>query len=115
MMPTTSPRLHLEIDVLERPELLDTVARHDGAASHHVGERTTEACRSLHDGIAQRAAAAVARMADEVFLAEAFGADHDIGRHQIKSAKVFSVRRKYPIPSQSKAATTATLSERPGQ
>ena len=94
--------LDLEADVLERPELLFGIARHDGAAAQQIRRRAREPPGPAGHHVAQRhIALALGGVADHVFLAKAFGADDDIAIHertethrQMTSAKVFSVRRK---------------------
>ena len=106
--------LDLEVDILERPELLDLVAHDELAAAHHVAGRAHEVPRPARDHVAQRdVALALALVADQVALAETIGADDDIG-HQIRSANVFSVLRKWRMPSHSITATTARLARNPG-
>ena len=81
MMPTTSPRLHLEGDVLERPELLRLVAGYEQASAQHVGDGAQEPVCTARDDVPQRGVAlALGLVVDQILLAEALGADDDVGR-----------------------------------
>ena len=87
--------LDLEAHVLERPEFLDLVARDDGAAARHVRRLAPSIPRAARDHVAQRdIALALGLVADQIFLAQPLDADDDVVGHQIKSAKLRSVRRK---------------------
>ena len=97
MMPTTSPRLTSKETSFSAQNSSTVVARDERAAAQHVAGGAREAARAAGDDVAQRGVAlALGLVADQVFLAEALGADDDVahGHRQIRSAKVRSVRRK---------------------
>src|SRR5690606_788138 len=99
----------LEIHVLECPELLDLIAVHELATTHHIAGRAGEVPRGARDHIAQRDVALALRLvADQIALPQTLGANDDI-RHQIRSANVFSVLRKWRMPIHSITATTQKL------
>ena len=89
--------LDLEIDVAQRPELLDDVALDHGAAAQHVGalaQRIAKAARHA----STNTGADLGAMADDEFLAELLGADDDVGHVRSMSAKARSLRRKECAP-----------------
>ena len=76
--------LDLEADVLERPEILLGMARHDGAAAQqiHRARRANPRAAAGHHVAQRHIALALRGVADHVFLAKAFGADDDIAAHE---------------------------------
>ena len=72
MMPRTSPCLHLEADILERPEFLDRVALHDLPAAHDIDRLARDIAHLAADDVAQCRVAVVAAplvaVADQVAL-----------------------------------------------
>jgi hypothetical protein len=71
--------LDLEGDVLQCPELLNLGAGDQRTPTQDVGGRAGEAARAAGDDVAQRGVALpVGLVADQVFLAQALGADDDI-------------------------------------
>ena len=97
MMPSTSPRLTSKLTSFSAQNSSVAVAAHDGAAAQPCRPSVATHCApSARQHVAQgRIALALGLVADDVFLAEPLGADDDIGLgHQIRSAKLRSVRRK---------------------
>src|SRR5262249_60944270 len=98
------------------PDSLGRVARHHRAPARGFLQRPREALAYADNGVAQGAVArALALMPDEVFLAEPLDPDDGVIAHQMRSAKVFSVRRNMRTPSPMKTATTTRLSAKPGR
>ena len=114
MMLTSSPRLDLEIDVAQRPEFLELVARGQRPSTQQVGALAEHGARAGRQGLAQQAIA-FDLVTDDELLAEILGADHRVGHAQIRSAKPRSMRRKVAMPIHRKAAVTTRLSTKPGK
>jgi hypothetical protein len=70
--------LDLEVDVAQRPELLDDVALDHGAAAQHVGALAQRIAKAARYHVDEHRAV-LGAMADDEFLAELLGADGDVG------------------------------------
>src|SRR5262249_4557840 len=87
--------LNLEAHVLQRPEFLGRLAAYNGTAARRTDRPFPHIARCPRGNVTQgRIALALDLVANDVFLAESFGADHDITGHQTRSANARSVRRK---------------------
>src|SRR5262249_40336068 len=108
--------LNFKANVLQRPEFLGRLAAYNGAAARRTDRPFPHIARHPRSNVTQGCIAlALDLVTDDVFLAEPFGADDDIAGHQIKSAKVRSVRRKWAMPIHRNSTTTPRLKRKPGR
>ena len=73
--------LHLEADILERPELLDLVSLHDLTAAQHVARLAREIVNAMCDDITQRQMALMSLgepVPDEIALREVLDPDDGV-------------------------------------
>ena len=71
----------VEIDVLERPELLGAVAGDHGAAAQHVARCAHKVARGPANHVAQGGSLTLTLVADNVFLTEPLRANNDLSGH----------------------------------
>ena len=128
MMPSTSPRLTSKLTSLSAQNSSTSSPVHDLAAAQDVGGLAGKGAGVAGDHVAQRgiAAALASLVPDQIALGQVLGLDHDVGHAipvmpaaglsrarppvlQMRSAKLFSMRRNVERPSQRNNAVTATL------
>src|SRR5712691_2060846 len=107
--------LDLEAHAPQRPEFLYLVALDNLPSAHEIGHFSREVASLARDDIAQRRVtlALTGPVTDQVSLGKVL--DTDGGRHQITSAKLFSMRRNWRRPNHRNKTVTPRPSRRPGR
>ena len=103
MMPRTSPCLHLEVDILERPEFLDLVALHDLPPANEIGRPCRVKLRISWPMTSRSARVTVLRhrvdaVANQIAFGQIFDGDHRF-RHNSGAFIVLRSDRQSFFPS----------------